>query len=138
MPARPLRPGDLGVGDIADEQMPERVLALSLHRAHPGRADELLPGQLVQSQLELGLVAAADLGQRAHPEHLPEHGRVLKQALPLRRERVQAGGDQRLQTLRQLHLAGTQVAVGEQAHELLRIERVAARPLQHAPAPAPR
>src|SRR5262249_50699507 len=30
---RTLRPRDLGVGDVADEQMPERVLALSLHRA---------------------------------------------------------------------------------------------------------
>src|SRR4029453_10509168 len=48
VPARPLRSGDLAVGDIADEQMPERVLALSLHRAHPCRSDELLTGQLVQ------------------------------------------------------------------------------------------
>ena len=84
MPARPLRPGDLAVGDIADEQMPEGVLALTLHRAQPRRADELLTGKLVQSQLELGLVAAADLGQRAHPEHLPENSRVLKQALAFR------------------------------------------------------
>ena len=132
VPARALRPGDLAVGDIADEQMPEGVLALALHRAHPGRADELLASQLVQRKFELGLIAAADLGQRAHPEHLPEHGRVLKQALPIRRERVQAGGDQRLQTLRQLRLVGTQVSVGEQAHELLGVERVPACPLQHA------
>ena len=35
--------------------------------------------------------------------------------------------------VRQLRLAGTQVAaIGEQAHELLRIQRVAARPLEHA------
>src|SRR4029077_12993074 len=102
--------------------MPEGVLALTPHRAQPSRADELLTSKLVQSQLELGPVAVADLGQRAHPEHLPENSCVLKQALAFRGERVQAGGDQRLQTLRQLHLAGTEAAVGEQAHELLRIQ----------------
>ena len=132
MAAGPLRARDLAVGDVADEQVPERVLALAFHRAHPSRANELLTGKLVQGELKLALVAAADLGQSAHPEHLPEHGCVLEQALPLRRKRVQTGGDQSLQALRQLHLAGTQVAVGKQAHELLRIQRVAARPLQHA------
>ena len=81
--ARPLRPRDLAVGDVAHEQVPERVLALPLHRARPGGADELLAGKLVQRQLELARVAAAHLGQRARPEHLPEHGRVLEQALAL-------------------------------------------------------
>ena len=118
--------------------MPERVLALALHRARAGRADELLAGKLVQRQLELALVAAADLGQGTDPEHLPEHGRVLEQALPLRRKRVQAGGDQRLQALRQIRLRQglslrLQAAIGEQPHELLRVERIAARPLEHCP-----
>jgi hypothetical protein len=84
----------------------------------------------VQDQLELALIAAADLGQGAHPEDLPEHGRVLEQALALRRECVQAGGDQRLHALRQLRLVGGEAAVGEQAHELLGVERVAACPLE--------
>src|SRR5207253_5545787 len=85
MAAGPLRARDLAVGDVADEQVPERVLALAFHRAHTSRANELLTGKLVQGELKLALVAAADLGQSAHPEHLPEHGCVLEQALPLRR-----------------------------------------------------
>src|SRR5439155_1629356 len=74
MAAGPLRARDLAVGDVADEQVPERVLALAFHRAHPSRANELLTGKLVQGELKLALVAAADLGQSAHPEHLPQPG----------------------------------------------------------------
>jgi hypothetical protein len=128
----PLRPRDLAVGNVAHEQVPERVLALPFHRARPGRADELLAGKLMQRQLEFALVPVADLGQRAHPKDLAEHGRVLEQALAVRRERVQAGGDQCLQALGQRRL-GEDVspviegAVCEQSHELLRIEWVAAR-----------
>src|SRR5205814_2581657 len=76
MAARPLRARDLGVGNVANEQMPERVLALALHRARPGGADELLAGELVQRRLYLGRVTTADLGHGAGPEHLAEHGRV--------------------------------------------------------------
>src|SRR5204863_9839136 len=45
---RTLSPRYLTVGNVADEHMPERVLALALHRTHPGRAHELLAGKLVQ------------------------------------------------------------------------------------------
>ena len=38
---------DLAVGNVPDEQVPEAVLALSLHRARPDWADELLVRQLV-------------------------------------------------------------------------------------------
>jgi hypothetical protein len=132
----PLRPRDLAVGNVAHEQVPERILALPFHRARAGRADELLAGKLVQGQLEVTRLATADLSQGAHPKDLADYGRVLKQALAFRRERVQTGGDERLQTLGQRRLRQgisrlVESAVCEKAHELLRIERVAARSLEY-------
>ncbi len=44
----PLCARDLAVGNIAHEQVPERVFALSLHRARPGRANELFARKVVQ------------------------------------------------------------------------------------------
>ena len=89
----------------------------------------------MQCELELAWLAAPDLGHGARPEHLAEYRRVLEQALALGRKGVKAGGDQRLQTLGQCRLRKAvsprlEAAVYEQAHELLRIERVAARPLE--------
>ena len=74
--------------------------------------------------------AVAHLGKRARPKHLADHSGVLEQALPVRGERVEAGGDQRLERLG--HRSGffTDAAVGDQAHELLGVQGVPARPLQ--------
>ena len=133
VPARPLRPRDLAVGDVADEQVPERVLALALHRARPGRADELLAGQLVQRQLELAPVAAADLGQRHRPRTpsrarpRPGAGSCAPRVSVSRRAAISA-----CKLSGNSVSPGSQAAVGEQAHELLRIQRVPARPLEHA------
>jgi hypothetical protein len=123
---------DLGVCDVADEQMPEAVLALTGHRTRAGGADELLARQLVQRLLDLAGVAAPHFGQCPGPEHLADHGRVLQQALALGREGVEAGGDQRLYRFGHLHSLEV-AAVAEQAHELLCIERIAAGPLQERP-----
>ena len=125
--------GDLPVADVPDQQVPEAVLGLALHRARAGRADELLAGELVQRQLDLARVAVSHLRHGARPEELAHDGGVLQQALALRRERVQARGDQRLHRVGQLDIveaSGEEVAVGEQAHELLRVQGVAARPLE--------
>jgi hypothetical protein len=39
----------------------------------------------VQSELDFMLVAASDLGHGARPKNLAEDGRILKQALAVRR-----------------------------------------------------
>ena len=36
----------LGIGDVADEDVPEGVLGLAGHRGVAGRSDELLAGEL--------------------------------------------------------------------------------------------
>ena len=123
---------DLAVADVPDQQRARSRTRLSpsIERVRE-RADELLAGQLVQRLLDLARVAAAHRRQRARPEHLAHHRGVLEQALALRRERVQAGGDQRLHRVGHLRPRSPScAAVGEQAHELLRVQRVAARPLE--------
>src|SRR4029450_13026946 len=73
MAARPLGTRDLAVGDVANEQVPERVLGVAFHRARPRRANEFLEGELVQSLFDLRQVATADLCCGARPEDLAEH-----------------------------------------------------------------
>ena len=123
------RARDLRVADVSDQRVPEAVLLLSLHRARASGAYQLLAGQLVQVLFDLARVAAAHLAERARPEHLPDNRCVLEQALPRRGEGVQPGGDQRLHRVGEgnvLQSAREQVAVCEQAHKLLRVERVSA------------
>ena len=126
--------GDLGVADVPDQQVPEAVLGLVLHRGGGRATDELLARELVQRLLDVARVPVAHLGQRAGPEHLAHDRGVLEQALALLRERVQPRGNQRLHRVRHLldHLAQLP-AVGQQAHELLRIQGVASCPLQQRP-----
>jgi hypothetical protein len=52
--------------------------------------------ELGQAVADLLLVALAHGGERSQPEHLAEHGGVLQQQLVLRRQGVQARGDQGL------------------------------------------
>ena len=76
---------DLGVRDVANEQMPERVLEVALERRPPGGANELFPRELVQPFAHNRLVEAAHLGERAGPEDLADHGGVVEQRLALGR-----------------------------------------------------
>ena len=90
------RARDLLVADVPDQQMPEAMLGLALHRARARRTNKLLAGEFVQRLLHLVQVAVTHLRQRPRPEHLADHRGVLEQALPLGGEGVEAGGDQRL------------------------------------------
>ena len=118
---------DLPVADVPHEHVPEPVLLLALHRAGACGTDELLARKFVQRQLDLTSVAAAHRRDGARPEHLAEHRGILEQALPFRRQRVEAGGDQCLHRFGYLHAVGKPTMVCEQPHELLRVERVSAR-----------
>jgi hypothetical protein len=54
MPVGPLRPRDLPVGDVAHEEVAERVLDFLGDRAGALAPDELLPLEGVQEPLEVG------------------------------------------------------------------------------------
>jgi hypothetical protein len=141
--AGPTRPGDLGVGDVPDQGVPEHVLVLVLDRGGPGPLHQLLALQLGQPGLDVP--AAVHGRQRPRPEHPADHGGVLDQGPDLGGEGVEAGRDQPVHGLgdgdvgdgrgRALGLVlelvlGDQALVGQQAGELLGVQRVAAGPLQ--------
>jgi hypothetical protein len=117
---------DLPVADVPYEHVPEAVLVLAFHRAGARRADELFAGQLVQRLLDPSRVPIAHPGECACPKHLAQHRGVLKQALPLRGQGVEACGDQCLHRLRRIHPLTDLAALREQTHELLRVQGVAA------------
>ena len=66
---------ELPVGDVAGQDVPERVLGLALDRGTPGRTHELLARELPQRLGDLGEVAFAHLCDRTGPEDLPDRRR---------------------------------------------------------------
>src|SRR5262249_11840038 len=98
----PLPPRKRLVGDMTDEVLQERVLAV-LRRARVRlERDDLLPHEREQQRVELRLGEARERGKRAASERLSEHGPVLQQAALVRRKVVEAGRDERMQRLRHL------------------------------------
>ena len=114
---------DLLVRDFADERMPERVFRLARDGAPALSLDELAPLEPMESRLR----RLAVVSEAADPEHPPEDGRVLEQLLLVPVEDVEAGGDDALHGLGE---AGALGALVEEAHELLRIQRVATGALE--------
>jgi hypothetical protein len=80
----------------------EDELALSGDRRSAGAPKELLALEREQQFLGLSPGDAADRLDGAQPEDLSDHGRVLQQLFLVLRERVQPGGDDSLDRLRQL------------------------------------
>ena len=106
--------------------MAEDEGGLAGDRGAPLAAHELLALQPQKAFLHL---RARPFGQRlqgAEPEDLPDDGRVLDQRLLLGCQRVEAGGDDPLDRLRERQ-AGAGARLGEHANVLLRVERVPAR-----------
>src|SRR4029450_2219840 len=62
VPGGPCGAGELVVADVPDQQVPEAVFLLSVHRARAGGAHELLAGELVQRLLDLAGLALTHLG----------------------------------------------------------------------------
>src|SRR5207245_747252 len=92
-----LRPWDLSVGDVAQEHVRERPLALALERRTALAGEEALALEPVQDGGRLDRVPA----QRTRPEDLAEDGGILENCLLPRREPVESGRDDPLQRLGQ-------------------------------------
>src|SRR5436189_4013906 len=114
---RALAARDLSVRDVAHQHVLERVLGLALDRAATRPLDELLLPQNVQLVLRRA--------ERAKPKDLADHGRVLEQRLLPRGKRIEARSDDPLHRFRE----GTLATLAEHAHELLRVQRIAAAAL---------
>ena len=142
MPAAPITQREGGVGDLADDGLDEGELA-AFRRAWIDLAVEQVgPDQGAEPLLKGIGFEPADRGQRGRRERLPEHGRVLDEHAVLGRERVEAGGDQRVEGLGDCEVAQftrgfeppvvafDEPAVGDQHPD--RLDRVQRDALRHA------
>ena len=124
---------DLRVADVPDQQVPEAVLGLALHRGAAGGADELLARQLVQVPLHLGRAP----GRPSRPAR-PAQKTLPTTAASWSRLFRSAGSVSSRAAISACTESGTSIStrlapVGKQARELLRIEWVAARALEQRP-----
>lgn len=133
--------GDLAVGDVTGQHVPERVLGFAFHGGTARRSHELLAGQLMQDVHDVSLGQVPHRRDRAGPEHLPDHSGVGEEGLAVRWQGVQAGRDQGLHSVgeRDLSVLGEhpcraclneKVLVLEEPDELLGIQRVTTGPVQ--------
>src|SRR5207244_12950807 len=118
---------DLRVRDVADEDVPKRVLLVALDGRAPVAPHELLAFERAQRVVHV-VARTARTEQRAAPEHLADDSGVLDQLLLRARQRVEARGDESLKRVGHGELAVRDgAAFGDEARELLRVEGVAAR-----------
>ena len=125
VPLRPVRARDLPVGDVADERMREGELALAFERRASLATDEALALEGVQR----GGRGVGVASEPARPEHLPDDGCILQEALLGVRKPVEASGNDALKGLREGELI-RRALLDVQLDELLRVERVAAGSLE--------
>ena len=130
-------PRELPVGDVADQDVAEGVLGLPRHRRAALGAQELAGLEDLDLAPDGLAGPAGQGGQRAQPDHRPEHRGVGQHRLLVGAEGVHPGRDQALHRVRQrpgVHLdrpaAAEQAPVGEHAHVLLGVQRVAAGPAE--------
>ena len=74
----PRGPRDLAVGDVADEQVEERVLALALDRRPSLATEEVLARERVQALLDRGPITTVHLRDGSRPEDLAEDCGILE------------------------------------------------------------
>ena len=118
--ARPLRRGQRGVRDVAQQRVLERELHLPGEAGRRAGQDQ---AAVLQGGERVGDVVAETAAQRLDPEHPAHHGRRLQQPLLGYRQRVDARGQQRVEGVGQR--AGP--AVGHVRDQLLEEVRVAFR-----------
>ena len=118
---------DLPVGDVPHEHMPERVLRLTCDRRALARAERTPCAPAREDALRFGRAQRPRSPRAAPPQNtLPTTAASWTSASPPGREEVEPGRDDPLHGLRQRELLGRGV-LGEHAHVLLCVERVAAR-----------
>lgn len=120
---RPFRARNHAVGDVANEQVEERVLRFLGDRGRSRPLHEPLPLERVQDLLRVR--ARPTIDDSAEPEHLSDRGRVLEEELLRPGQAVEPCRDDPLHGLRQRQIAG-HGAFKQQLPVLLRVQRVAA------------
>ncbi len=141
----PLGSRDLPVGHVADEDVPEAVLALAGHGGPRLPVQELLGLERVEAPLQARALVPANGNERSDPADPTEHGRVVQHRLLSGVKGVKPGGDDRVDGLGQrqptvralpsaggvqltrarIEVLGAQAAVPQHAHVFLGEQRVA-------------
>src|SRR6266545_5997357 len=93
---RARRPWDLGVGNVTDENVSKRVLALAREGGSALAPDEILAVEQMQQAIGLARRDPCHRFDRSRPEDLPDHGTVLHKLLLCLGQRVEARGDDAL------------------------------------------
>ena len=120
---------NLAVGDVTNQGVPERVLSLTFDRRRPCRPQKLLAGQLMEALADVLTTALADRLEGSGPEDLADDGSILEEPLAVRRQRVEPCGDQALYRIGQRQVV-CRAELEEEPRVLLRVQRVAARPVE--------
>ena len=94
----PIRSGNLPIGDVANEDVQERVLGVVRHRRRPRTLHEALSIQSMESRLRYTAIAAVH--NSAEPEDFAQNGCVLKQGFLVLSEPIEARRDDSLHGLR--------------------------------------
>ena len=129
--ARAHRLGQHPVGDVADQHVLERELALARQPALGARGEDVLLLQRRQRALEVAPLLLGERRQRALPERAADHGRLLHEPPLERLERVEPRGEHRLDACRAARSACSPPSSAMRRDHLLGEERVAARALDH-------
>ena len=124
---------NLPVADVPDQQVPEAVFPLARHRTRPGeRTSSLRASSCSASSTSRGSrspISTSAPAQKSLPMTAASCSRLLRSGASVsRRAAISACTDSGQLDI--LDRPGEQVAVGEQTHELLRVQGVAARPLE--------
>ena len=120
-------PGESSVRDIADEPVGERELALVADRAQRRSADQASALELVERIVRID--RGFERPERPRPEPVTDHRCRLQQGSIRRCERVEAGGDQGLHRVGDVHRRGVTPSVVI-AVLTLRLHRAQARGLR--------
>ncbi len=118
-----LRLRERAVRHIADEHVGELEGAIAGDRRSLDRSDQVALEQPFEQRRHVG--AGGEMLECAAPEDPADHGRLLQQALVLRPEQVDPGGDQRLDAVRDpVEGRAVEVRLEQHARRLLQEERV--------------
>ena len=116
---------NLPVRDVTDERVREGDLGLIFDGGAPLPADETLALERMQRGRRGTLLAT----ECPDPEHLSDDRCIAEEIFLLRRESVEAGGDDALECLRQRKLL-RRAALEVELRELLGVERISSRSLE--------
>ncbi len=129
--ARAHRLGEHPVGHVADQDVTEAELALSVEGGGSGRGEDVLLDERRERVVEIAALGRRERAQGALPEGAAENRCLLNEAAFERVERVEPRGQHRLNRVGEIGAAAVVALLRDAVRHLLREQRVAAGSLGH-------